>query len=138
MGENQYDNIQLVVDSGGLVNETVPSSNIITVQPGDVVGYYTESENGGNEGIQLDTSYSDETIWYHTNSDDDPLIFLNGDCPYPIGSQSVLKSSTNAGPILSVEIGKKAIYCPISQKFTGNLCTINSTYLISVSYEDPT
>ena len=105
VGENSYVDIQLV---RGLVNETAPPSNIITFQPGDVVGYYTSNKRRRQSGIQLDNSYINERVWYHINNETDPLITMGGTCPYRIGSEAdrILRSFTNAGPILSVGIGK--------------------------------
>ena len=106
VGENVFTSITL--GDGGLVSETPEPTNRITVQPGDVVGYFTFSRRNQNEGIQLDTSFSDEVVWYHTSTDP---IMGRGDpavCPFPVGSQSdrVLRSSTNAGPVLSVGVCK--------------------------------
>ncbi len=41
VGENRFPSISLI--AGGLVSETPAPSNIITVRPGDVVGYFTMS-----------------------------------------------------------------------------------------------
>ena len=106
VGENRFTSIFL--GDGGLVSETPEPSNIISVQPEDVVGYYTfsrsEPNNSRQEGIQLNTSYSSDTVWYYANSDTNPLPIGTSDCPLPIGRETdrILTSSTNAGPVLSV------------------------------------
>ena len=103
VGENRFEDISFPV--GGLVSETPAPSNIITVQPGDVVGYFviTILVTTFFSGIQLDTDYNDETVWYNER----PLA-ANGveTCPYPIGSSMTLSGSTNAAPVLSVSISK--------------------------------
>ena len=42
------------------------TNSIITAQSGDVVGYYTNSRNGNNEGIQLEQAsvYNQNIVWY--------------------------------------------------------------------------
>ncbi len=45
VGENRFPSISLI--AGGLVSETPAPSNIITVRPGDVVGYFVMSGDGG-------------------------------------------------------------------------------------------
>ena len=109
VGENTFTNITL---SGCLVSVTPEPTNIITVQPGDVVGFYAVVGNArSSDGIQLDTSFTGESVWYHRNTDNDPLT-TRGEisvCPFPAGSQSdkVLKSFTNAAPMLSVDLSKQ-------------------------------
>ncbi len=101
VGENRFPSITLL--EGGLVSETPAPSNIITVRPGDVVGYFVMSTNGGNEGIQLDTGFNDEAVWYNGGD----LISNEGEsCPFPVGSTRILSASTNAAPVLSVDISK--------------------------------
>ena len=106
VGENVYSRISL--DDDGLVSETPQPSNILTVQPGDVVGYFTLSRMGMRDGIQLDTSDRIDGVWYHTNTNRDPLILGGHDCPFRVGSSSGrnLMSFTNAAPILSVSVCK--------------------------------
>ena len=101
VGENRFPRIML--GEGGLVSETPEPSNIIAVQPGDVVGYYTLAGNG-NGGIQLDRSNSDDIVWYHKQNVSN---CASDNCPNP-GTQPevMLISSTNAAPVLSVSIGK--------------------------------
>ena len=111
MGENRVTNIKL--DCGGLVSETPKPSNIISVHPGDVVGYYTFSrgdrDDMRNEGIQLDTSLTGNSVWYHAGGiDADPLTMGASNCPFPVGtaSERILRSSSDVGPVLSVSIRK--------------------------------
>ena len=98
--------------SRGLVRYSPGGTNAITVQDGDVVGYYTFSRSSPQategEGIQLDTNYRSDIVWYHTATGSDPLTMGEPDCPFPIGTEAgrILTSSTNAGPVFSVDICK--------------------------------
>ena len=106
VGENLFRRILL--DGNGLVSETPQPSNILTVQPGDVVGYFTLSRKGKRGGIQLDTRHTIDGVWYHTSTKRDPLIHGRHDCPFPVGSSTGrnLRSFTNAAPVLSVSVCK--------------------------------
>ena len=110
VGENRFTSIFLGDD--GLVSETPEPSNIISVQPGDVVGYYTfsraDSENQGMHGIQLDTGYTKDIVWYLADFGTESITLEDTNCPLPVGAESnrVLTSSTSAGPVLSVSISK--------------------------------
>ena len=109
VGENRFPSITL--GDQGLVSETPEPTNIITVQPRDVVGFFVISHRANtNDGIYLDSNFNEESVWYHRNTVDDPLVGIADPaiCPHPVGSQTnrVLISSTNAAPILSVDICK--------------------------------
>ena len=110
VGENRFTSINL--DDDGLVSETPEPSNIISVQPEDVVGYYTFSrkdlDHDKMEGIQLDHSNNIDSVWYHSGNDDDTLISGASNCPFPVGTQidRILTSFTNAAPVLSVSLCK--------------------------------
>ena len=80
------------------------------------MGYFVVSDNGGNEGIQLEEGGEEEdgsrnveaegeSVWYNNE-----VISMAGDCPLPVGVGSALSSSTNAAPILSIDLGKAEIY----------------------------
>ncbi len=108
VGDNRFPSISFPY--GGLVSETPAPSNIITVRPGDVVGYFAMSTrgNGRNEGIQLDTEFNDEAVWYHNEG---TLMSNRGEpCPFPVGPTRTLSSFTNAAPVLSVNISKCYYY----------------------------
>ena len=113
VGENVFTGITPPnINNDGLVSVTPEPTNMVTVQPGDVVGFYALSRRGLNDGIQLDTSFTGESVWYHRNNPpDDPLMIIGeaSVCPFPVGSQTnrELMSSTNAAPMLSVGICKQ-------------------------------
>ena len=111
VGENIFTSIQLQ-NTDGLVSETPEPTNMIAFQHGDVVGYFTSSnrvpQDRNGEGVQLDSSFRDEVVWYHTSTGLD-RIMGRGDpavCPFPVGSQPnrILRSSTNAAPMLSIDL----------------------------------
>ena len=108
VGENRYTRISL--GRGGLVSEIPEPSNILTVQHGDVVGYFTISRKGINEGIQLknDDSQSVDSVWYETITGSELLNAGAPHCPFPVGAGTdrILASFTNAAPVLSVNICK--------------------------------
>ena len=109
VGENEFTRISSPNYNSGLISVTPEPTNRITAQPGDVVGFYAVSRKGGNDGIQISTSFTGECVWYHRNTSNDPLPSRGMSvCPFPVGSQSnrELRSSTNAAPMLSVDICK--------------------------------
>ncbi len=63
VGENAYPNpIPLAGDSRLIVNATEP---LIQFQPGDVVGYYLDSDReSDNKGVQLDKSDTNLEVYY--------------------------------------------------------------------------
>ena len=104
VGENRFNTTIYY----GRVNETPQPSNILTVQPGDVVGYYTLiKRNSSKEGIQLNTTEQRDSVWYHTY-ESEPLFLGGLYCQFPVGSETSrsLMSSTNAAPVLSVSLCK--------------------------------
>ena len=108
VGENVFTSISFF--DGGFVQLSPPSSSVITAQSGDVVGYYTNSRCGLDDGIQLerDSIYNQNIIWYHTSDSNGLSPLSNSDCPYPVGSESdrILASSTNAAPMLRLVTSK--------------------------------
>ena len=106
VGENSYStaNNRLDVRFSSLFNSgVIASANRITVQPGDVVGYFTVSletdRDTAEEGILLDSSYSDEIVWYRT-------IFEDFDTPkqLTVGEGGDLNRGVRAAPVLSVDV----------------------------------
>lgn len=85
-----------ILESGGQANI---ASNNISVQPGDVVGYFVMDQNGNEGGIQLETSeHENNTVWYST------LFQTEAERhQLQIGPSSNF-SSTVAAPILSIDV----------------------------------
>ena len=107
-GEDFYKNIVLLEETRGLVNRTVPQSTNLTVQPGDVIGFFTFAEGmaeGDEDGIQFNQNseegYDEEQAWYNE-------VFLmvgSRNCPFPIGPRQILTGSIHAAPVFSLDIG---------------------------------
>ena len=104
VAEDRYDSIPLGQD--GLVDRTVPG--VISVQPGDVLGYFmTDSTRNDErrEGIQLEEREDDdeERVWYNSRT-----LVTTGDpaCPFPVGEGRILDTFTNSAPVIFVNIGK--------------------------------
>ena len=102
VGENVFTSFSFTL--GGTVQLSPPSSSIITAQSGDVVGYYTNSREGSNDGIQLERNsiYTQNIIWYQTTDSNGLSPLSSSNCPYPVGSGSdrILRTSANAAPML--------------------------------------
>ena len=64
VGQNVFTSFSFI--KGGLVqlSPMPPSNFIITARSGDVVGYYSNNRNGGNGGVQVDSSYNQNVIWF--------------------------------------------------------------------------
>ena len=109
VGDDRYADIQLIEGEGGLVNRSLDPSSFISVQPGDVLGYFTFLDNDEDGGIQHDPEFNMESVWYHTSTVDGPLMTRGALCPFPVGEDvntRVLRTFSSLGPIFSVNIGK--------------------------------
>ena len=98
----------------GIVNGTVPESERIEIQPGDVVGFYLESSRGPgtHDGIQYagdgsgndpppHPDYTSESVWYTTGTDVSRDGFT--ECLLPTSPGF---SSTGLAPLITVTICK--------------------------------
>ena len=105
VGENRFTSITLI---NRAVSETPEPTNIISVQPGDVVGYYVQSSGyGDNEGIQINSDDSRFNMYYNNEDNEGNPISLGPDsCQVSAGLSGLLASSTSAAPQLSIDISK--------------------------------
>ena len=105
VGMNVFTSISL---NDGLVRESPEPSNILTVQPDDVVGYFTISRKGKNDGIQLDDSQSVDSVWYDIITISELINAEASNCPLPVGTEAgrSLARFTDAAPVLSVNVCK--------------------------------
>lgn len=105
VGQNTFMNINL--QTGGRVDGSVPTANILSVQPGDVVGLFVSSQMGDTDGIQLDDSGNlrDNTV-YHNMAQN---ILQTNTCYFRLGSPLTgqLTSSVEGAPMLRVTLCKK-------------------------------
>lgn len=101
VGENRFTSISLQT---GVIRETPLVPQQIAVQPGDIVGFRLEGEYpSANPGVVLDSSYSNESVWY---GNIDGITPGPSNCPYPVGSIGRLRTSTNLGPVILASLGK--------------------------------
>ena len=99
VGENRFTNIRF--DGEGPISETPEPTNVISVRPGDVVGFFQSSRTmGDNDGIQLVNRRNEQLLWYQPSFSQGSLSTLVA------GSGGSLMSSINAGIQLSVDICK--------------------------------
>ena len=109
VGENVF---KTIVSSDGMIWGKPDETDIINVTPGDVVGYYVHpTDNNGEMEIgrtKLDEKSTNETVWYHTNTKTDYLIYGSDPCYFAVGHQQfrTLKSFTSVAPIISLHVGK--------------------------------
>ena len=107
-----YDRYSGVLGCNGLVGKVSKPSNRIMFHTGDVVGLFIVRNFNSSAlttkrgGIKLDTSYSDERVWYHINSKLDPLKVGKKSCPLPVGPTQKLRESIRAAPLLSIQTGR--------------------------------
>ena len=94
VGENIFTSFRF--SEGGFVQLSPTPPSIITAQSGDVVGYYTNSRDGDNQGIQLerDSDYNENIVWYKMEMRANNML--------SVGSGGMLTVSTSAAPMLKV------------------------------------
>ena len=99
VGENVFTRFTFSV--GGYVHLSPTPPSIITAQSGDVVGYYTNSRDDGNQGIQLerDSDYTVNIVWYNSPN-------LSPNNLMSIGHNGLLQSSTFVAPMLKISTSK--------------------------------
>ena len=86
VGENRFPGVTL--EAGRLVSETPQPTNVITVRPGDVLGYFVSSTtDGNNDGIQLDPDFTNDVVYY-----------ADLDAPLTMGTASVGSGGVLACP----------------------------------------
>lgn len=110
VGENTF--YAIILGSGGLVCETPNPGDEILVRPGDVVGFHAVHNEGGTKGIQIQDTYTDESVWYQV----DAIPTGDPQCVYSVGygNTRTLQTFTNHAPILSVTLGKGTESCIIT------------------------
>ena len=107
VGNNRFTSIYV---SDGLASATPLSQHYIHFQPGDVLGFYMESDEHGDPGIVLknDHSYGDSEVVWHASMDPDEAALLRKGCPYTwllngSGNHELSVSFTPAAPIISID-----------------------------------
>ena len=106
VGENRFSGT-LSRDGGAVL--TPSPANVISVRPGDVVGYYQTANRNGSGILLNEDLLRNETVWYQVNPEPGlPMTTGDESCPLPVGTQPdrILTSSHSLGPIISLDIGK--------------------------------
>ena len=105
LGENRFTSITF--SNRGPISETPEPTNIISVQPGDVVGYYVLSNiNIDDDGIQMDSHDASIIIYYNEDNEGNPISLGPDSCQVRAGDGGLLTESTSAAPQLSIDISK--------------------------------
>ena len=113
VGNNRFTSISL---SGGTAIVVPSPQDYIRFQSRDVLGFYVEN-TGDNDtnpepmytpnGVVMhpNISFTSELVWYASIT---PTMTTSqsGDCPYSVGSNGILNSSTHAAPVISIDICK--------------------------------
>ncbi len=98
IGENSFSPATL---TDSYIAATPLPSQQLDFQPGDVVGYYLQQAGGSNGGLQFDSDFTSEELWYATGNSD-----LQNDNSLEVGTAEDLSMSTNLGPIISISISE--------------------------------
>ena len=106
VGNNRFTSIYV---SNGLARATPSPQDRIHFQPGDVLGFYIESDEHGDPGIGLknDHNYGDSEVVWHASMDPNEAAFLSKGRPYTWllnggGNRELPISFTRAAPIISM------------------------------------
>ncbi len=88
-----------------MVLEDIPPEEQISVEPGDVVGFYSEHENKGevsDGGVQLDTDRMDVTVWYNSG----PRLAGGSSCQLRVGYEDSLNTQDHRPPVITAQVCK--------------------------------
>ena len=106
VGNNRFTQVPLSGNTA-VVTPTPSIHGIVQFRPGDVLGFYVEQARDENGGVVLlnDASYTDIVVW-HASIDVAAASSQTGNCPYSVGPNRVLDTSTTAAPVISVSLCK--------------------------------
>ena len=104
----QSTSLPIQPESDHVARVTPSPQDWLQFQPGDVLGFYVESDgtsSDGDNGVVLlnNGSYTSELVWF-ASVDMTARPSQSGSCPYPVGVNGVLNSLTHAAPVISVGI----------------------------------
>ena len=103
IGENSF--FPATLTDSYIAATPLPSEQI-DFQPGDVVGYYLEDNRNQNGGVQFDSGFTSEELWYATGNSD-----LQNKCLLEVGNAGDLSFSTSLGPIISISLSEYQSIC---------------------------
>ena len=101
VGNNRFTSISL---SDQVARLTPSPQDYIQFQPGDVLGFYVDSERGNNDGVVAlnSSSFTSEVVWFASIA---PTL-TTSQTTYSIGSSGCLDTLTRAAPVISINTGK--------------------------------
>ena len=136
---NDHSVISTNIDSSGRVARVTPSpQEQLQFQPGDVLGFYVESHgsNDGSDGnadngvvLLNNGSHTSELVWYASIDVTQSQTSQSGSCPYSVGIDGTLNSSTHAAPVISISVMTTS--CPLPSY-------LSLSSIISISLPHPT
>ena len=100
VGNNRFTSIFL---KSGLARATPLPQNWIHFQPGDVLGFYMESNERDDPGIVLKSDRNREEVWYASMDPNEATLLRKG-CPHTRrgGNPELAINFTPASPIISI------------------------------------
>ena len=132
---NDFTITSTIVNNSQRVARVTPSpQEQLQFQPGDVLGFYVESHGSNNEldgdadnGVVLlnNGSHTSELVWFASIDVTQSQTSQSGSCPYPVGIDGTLNSSTRAAPVISISVMTTS--CPLPSYLS--LSSIISTSL---------
>ena len=110
------------------VARVTPSpQNQLQFQIGDVLGFYVESSGARSDSdngvvVLNDHNHTSELVW-HASVNIPVQPSQTGSCPYPVGTNGVLNTSTHAAPVISISMttyscSPSTTYLPLSSPTT--------------------
>ena len=111
---NDHSVISTNIDSSGRVARvtSVPQDQLL-FQPRDVLGFYVEShgssdnpDGNADNGVVLlnNGSHTSELVWFASIDVTQSQTSQSGSCPYSVGIDGTLNSSTHAAPVISISV----------------------------------
>ena len=130
---NDFTITSTIVNNSQRVARVTPSpQEQLQFQPGDVLGFYVESHGSpsvgdADNGVVLlnNGSHTSELVWYASIDVTQSQTSQSGSCPYSVGIDGTLNSSTHAAPVISISVMTTS-------------CPLPSYLLLSTSLPHPT
>ena len=102
VGNNRFTSVSLARNTAVV---TPMPTDYIQFKPGDVLGFYVEDArvtDGGIVVLNTDT-YTNVVVWHGIPAE---TTSHTGSCPYSVGLNGDLTTSTNAAPVISIATSK--------------------------------